>query len=110
MSGQTRGLLIVVVVAGATTLFSRTAFAQIELSGNWNPLLSEDQQERVPGPAIGDYLGLPITDAARMKADAWDRRYRRCLNGSASRTRPPMDFAASACFTSGPTWTMRRNN
>jgi hypothetical protein len=72
MSGQTRGLLIVVVVAGATTLFSRTAFAQIELSGNWNPLLSEDQQERVPGPAIGDYLGLPITDAARMKADAWD--------------------------------------
>ena len=26
----------------------------------------------VPGPEIGDYTGMPINDAARMRADAWD--------------------------------------
>ena len=25
-----------------------------------------------PGPELGDYLGLPINDAARLKADSWD--------------------------------------
>ena len=32
---------------------------------------SEDQPERVPGPALGDYLGLPINDQARAFAEAW---------------------------------------
>jgi len=48
------------------------AFAQIDLSGEWNPVFHEDQPERIPGPEIGDYLGLPITDAARLRAAAWD--------------------------------------
>jgi hypothetical protein len=26
----------------------------------------------VPGPDIGDYAGLPINDAARLRADTWD--------------------------------------
>jgi hypothetical protein len=49
-----------------------TAAAQVDLSGEWAPLFHEDQPERIPGPEIGDYLGLPINDEARMKADAWD--------------------------------------
>jgi hypothetical protein len=28
--------------------------------------------ERVPGPAMGDYLGLPINAAARLRAESWD--------------------------------------
>ena len=48
------------------------ALAQIDLSGEWNPVFHEDQLERIPGPEIGDYLGLPITDAARLRAAAWD--------------------------------------
>jgi hypothetical protein len=32
----------------------------------------EDQPERGPGPELGDYLGLPITDGARLHADSWD--------------------------------------
>ena len=48
------------------------AFAQIDLSGEWNNVFHEDQPERIPGPEIGDYLGLPITDAARLRAAAWD--------------------------------------
>jgi hypothetical protein len=50
----------------------RPALAQVDLSGFWDPLFSEDQEERVPGPAVGDYLGLPINGAARMRADSWD--------------------------------------
>jgi cyclase len=55
-----------------TTLASLPAFAQIDLSGEWNPQFHEDQPERIPGPEIGDYLGLPINNAARMRGDIWD--------------------------------------
>jgi hypothetical protein len=48
------------------------AFAQIDLSGEWAPKFHEDQPERIPGPEIGDYLGIPINDAARLRADSWD--------------------------------------
>lgn len=48
------------------------AAAQIDLSGEWANIFDEDQPERIPGPEIGDYLGLPINDAARMRADTWD--------------------------------------
>jgi hypothetical protein len=54
------------------TLASPPAFAQVDFSGEWAPRFFEDQPERVPGPELGDYLGLPINDAARMRADTWD--------------------------------------
>ena len=56
----------------AATLSAPTAFAQLDPSGEWAPLFHEDQPERIPGPEIGDYLGLPINDAARLRADTWD--------------------------------------
>jgi hypothetical protein len=34
--------------------------------------MHEDQLERAPGPEIGDYLGLPISDAGRMRGETWD--------------------------------------
>src|SRR5215203_5311782 len=49
-----------------------SAPAQTNLVGYWNPLFHEDVDERIPGPPIGDYLGLPISDAARLRAEAWD--------------------------------------
>jgi len=55
----------------AAMLVSVPAFAQIDFSGEWAPRFYEDQPERVPGPELGDYLGLPINDAARMRADTW---------------------------------------
>ena len=60
---------LLVVVAALT---APTAFAQLDPSGEWAPLFHEDQPERIPGPEIGDYLGLPINDAARLRADTWD--------------------------------------
>jgi hypothetical protein len=47
------------------------ALAQVDLSGSWTPLYHEDQPERIPGPEIGDYLALPINEAARARAHAW---------------------------------------
>ena len=48
------------------------AYSQILLDGEWEPQFHEDQVERIPGPDLGDYLGLPINDAARQRAQAWD--------------------------------------
>jgi hypothetical protein len=54
------------------TALATPLFAQRDIAGEWAPRFHEDQPERAPGPEIGDYLGLPITDAARMRADIWD--------------------------------------
>jgi len=67
----TNRIVFAVVLLAAVALPGR-AFAQIDLSGVWAPIFHEDQPERVPGPDIGDYAGLPINDAARLKADTWD--------------------------------------
>jgi glyoxylase-like metal-dependent hydrolase (beta-lactamase superfamily II) len=50
----------------------RLASAQILLAGEWSPQFHEDQPERLPGPDLGDYLGLPINDAARQRAESWN--------------------------------------
>jgi hypothetical protein len=56
----------------AAGLLSMPAFAQRDPSGEWAPRFHEDQPERIPGPEIGDYLGIPINPAARLRADSWD--------------------------------------
>jgi cyclase len=48
------------------------ALAQRDLSGNWTALYHEDQPHRIPGPDLGDYTGIPLNDAGRLKADSWD--------------------------------------
>jgi hypothetical protein len=45
--------------------------AQMDPSGTWRPIFHEDFDERLPGPEIGDYVGIPINAAARLKADSW---------------------------------------
>ena len=61
------GLLFVLL-----TVVGTPAFAQMDLTGVWNPIMHEDQQERAPGPSVGDYLGLPINDAGRMRGETWN--------------------------------------
>ena len=46
--------------------------AQRDISGNWTALYHEDQPHRIPGPDLGDYTGIPLSDAGRLKADSWD--------------------------------------
>jgi glyoxylase-like metal-dependent hydrolase (beta-lactamase superfamily II) len=57
---------LMVVMTGST------AFAQRDLAGNWSALYHEDQPHRIPGPDLGDYTGIPLNDAGRLKADSWD--------------------------------------
>jgi cyclase len=65
----TRRLLV--VVAGLL-LSCAPAYAQVDLSGNWNTRQHEDQPDRGPGVGLGDYAGIPITPAARQWAESWD--------------------------------------
>jgi len=66
MSHRSQSALFVVLLA------SLPAFSQVDATGEWSPRLHEDQGERMAGPDLGDYLGLPINDAARLSADSWD--------------------------------------
>src|SRR5215831_2068770 len=61
-------------VALVAVLAAAPASAQTNLSGVWNNLgiLNEDWPDRLPGPELGDYAGLPVNDAVRARADAWD--------------------------------------
>jgi hypothetical protein len=62
-----------VLLAMTLALSSRPVVAQeIDFSGQWAPIYHEDGPERLPGPELGDYLGLPINDAARLRADSYD--------------------------------------
>src|SRR5204863_5838876 len=63
-----RGLLLL----GVAVAFSEPAFAQADFTGTWAARYQEDFPERIPGPELGDYLGLPINAAARQFADSWD--------------------------------------
>jgi cyclase len=60
-------LVLAIMASGAS------ASAQVLLSGNWVSFRAhEDEQDRGPGPDLGDYLGIPINNAARLFADSWD--------------------------------------
>lgn len=85
MAGFLALLLIWIVVA------SLPAKAQMDPSGEWAPQFDEDQLERVPGPDIGDYLGLPINSAARLRGESWEASL---LELPVNQCRPhPSDYA-----------------
>jgi hypothetical protein len=48
------------------------ASAQFDVNGSYNAIFHEDQPERLAGPSLGDFLGLPINESARAFAEAWD--------------------------------------
>ena len=66
----TKILYIAAIVATVSLEFP--ARAEMDFSGEWAPRHYEDAQERGQGPEIGDYLGLPINAAARLRADSWE--------------------------------------
>jgi hypothetical protein len=69
-----RAPLVACTAMLSAMLASVPASAQVNLSGVWNNfgILHEDWPDRLPGPELGDYAGLPVTDAVRMRADSWD--------------------------------------
>jgi hypothetical protein len=59
-------------LAIAAFVLSGPVLAQVDFAGNWAPLFHEDLPDRIPGPELGDYTGIPINEAARMRADSYD--------------------------------------
>jgi len=59
-------------IVALSLMVAAPAAAQVSLVGEWSPRYHEDQPDRIPGPELGDYTGLPITDGARLAADTWD--------------------------------------
>src|SRR5262249_15908594 len=54
--------------------FAGRAAGEVNLSGVWDNLgiLHEDWPDRLFGPELGDYTGVPLTEEARLRADTWD--------------------------------------
>jgi hypothetical protein len=72
MRNVTKGAGLAAVALGTVLAVAAPARAQVSLVGEWSPRYHEDQPDRIPGPELGDYTGLPLTDGARLAADSWD--------------------------------------
>jgi len=46
--------------------------APIDLTGYWVSIITEDWRYRMMTPNKGDYFGVPLNDASKKIADAWD--------------------------------------
>ena len=63
-----RALAVVLLGIG----IAASAAAQRDVSGTWVAIYHEDRPERIPGPSLVEYYGLPISDAARLRGLSWD--------------------------------------
>lgn len=66
---QWRGRLYVLVLV--LLLPALPALAQEDISGLWEPLIHEDAPQRGNGSLIGDYTGLPLSQANRLRSESW---------------------------------------
>jgi len=60
------------LIFAGTSIFASVALGQVDLSGDWAVRIHEDQAWRGPGAEIGEYEGLPLSAAGRMKAESWN--------------------------------------
>src|SRR5215467_3329272 len=73
MRNLCRAAVMFSIFVAAMFISSRPAFAQVDLTGVWNPNVGdEDNPERLQGPSLVEFLGLPINDYARQ----WGLAYR----------------------------------
>ncbi len=49
-----------------------SGYAQVNLVGAWSARAHEDWEDRVPGPMLGDYTGVPLNEANRLRAQTWN--------------------------------------
>ena len=102
-----RALTRVTVLAAIVAAGAVPASAQADFDGVWQPRYHEDQPERIPGPELRDYLGLPINDAARQFADSWDPAGLPSRRSSAGFTSLPISIEVPPTCGSGRSGTPR---
>jgi hypothetical protein len=62
-----RGKVVIPILVGLILLVGVPAFAQVDFTGVWQPRTNdEDLPERLQGPSLVEFLGLPINDQARQ--------------------------------------------
>jgi len=64
-----RRVLLVLLVAGG---IPASLFAEVDFLGYWHSPMQEDGPERGGGPLSGEYVGIPLNDSARLRADSWN--------------------------------------
>ena len=73
MSFVNRAKCVGVLFFAATILYGVPVFGQTaDLAGEYANIGHEDAMERAGGPPLGDYLGIPLTQAGRMRAESND--------------------------------------
>ncbi|HLI82865.1 MAG TPA: hypothetical protein VKV17_03055 [Bryobacteraceae bacterium] len=71
MRASVAALLVAAAQLGAQPQAAKQS-APIDLTGYWVALVTEDWRFRMVTPHKGDYQAVPMTQAARKLADAWD--------------------------------------
>ena len=56
----------------AASFAAAPAFAQIDLSGQWEAINHSDNVARIPGPNLADYTGLPLNAEGREMAISYN--------------------------------------
>src|SRR6266487_2413625 len=68
-----RARFLGVLLCAVTVLYCVPAFGQTaDLAGEYANVGHEDAMERAGGPPLGDYMGIPLTQAGRMRAESND--------------------------------------
>src|SRR5262245_7439099 len=65
--------LRIIAIAGLAVALATPAAAQFDLSGQWARRSAEDARALgAEGAHIGDYTGIPLNEAGRVRAETWD--------------------------------------
>ena len=71
MPYMTRAVAFAAVMSAITLGNPPNASAQVDLGGGWAARQHEDAPERGGGPDMGEFQGIPINAANRMRGDSW---------------------------------------
>ena len=70
--GNHRSRMIGLILTAVLLLQAADIHSATNLTGVWIANYSEDWPDRIPGPELGDFAGLPLNDADRLRAQSWD--------------------------------------
>jgi hypothetical protein len=68
------GLLILSTLGSEAAAQQRSPreIAQVDITGNWVPVITEDWRWRMITPPKGNYASVPLNDAGKKATEAWD--------------------------------------